>query len=210
VYHVQLRQFPNVARLFNLTREELDQRILLSWVAGRAVDVDDRRWSPDRARLTVIEGRRLGPEEIGIGRGWSNATRTGEDVSARLLEELARTSRLARPVVEELKQELLTRMMQGGLPVHMALPLAGERHPGWRVSDLLALAETAVWELLHQGRLHMVRGGVVVTPRDPERRGALVCIRSIDSAKSPTSPVPLIRMGASKSPMLILLAISES
>jgi hypothetical protein len=168
VYHVQLRQFPNVARLFNLTREELDQRILLSWVAGRAVDVDDRRWSPDRARLTVIEGRRLGPEEIGIGRGWSNATRTGEDVSARLLEELARTSRLARPVVEELKQELLTRMMQGGLPVHMALPLAGERHPGWRVSDLLALAETAVWELLHQGRLHMVRGGVVVTPEEWE------------------------------------------
>ena len=37
------------------------------------------------------------------------------------------------------------------------LALASEQHPGWRVSDRLALAERAVWELLHHGQLRMVR-----------------------------------------------------
>jgi hypothetical protein len=35
--------------------------------------------------------------------------------------------------------------------------LANSRHPEWRVSERLALAETAVWELLHESRLIMLR-----------------------------------------------------
>ena len=46
VFHVELRQFPHQTRAFNLTREELDARILGPWVSAGGVELDDRRWSP--------------------------------------------------------------------------------------------------------------------------------------------------------------------
>jgi len=92
VFHVQLRQFPNVARAFNLTREELDSQILVPWAAGEPVTWSDRKWPPDKARITIYEGPQLRTEEIGLGRGWANATRTGEDVTERVLTEAQRPS----------------------------------------------------------------------------------------------------------------------
>src|SRR5204863_2643722 len=64
VFHVELRQFPNVARSFNLSESELHARVVGPWVAERPLELDDRRWSPDKARLTIYEGPRLAPEEI--------------------------------------------------------------------------------------------------------------------------------------------------
>jgi hypothetical protein len=165
VFHVELRQFPNSARLFNLTRAELDAKVLQPWVAGRTIEIESRRWSPDRAKLTVLEGRRLEPGEIGLGRGWGNAARTGADVTEQLLEELAETGRLTRPVIEALKGDLGGR---AALSLQAVLLLAGEHHPGWRVSERLALAETAIWELLHQGRLRMVRDGAALPSEEWE------------------------------------------
>jgi hypothetical protein len=37
--------------------------------------------------------------------------------------------------------------------------LAGRDHPHWRASQTLALAEQAVWEMLHQGTLVLSRDG---------------------------------------------------
>jgi hypothetical protein len=159
MFHIELRQFPNVARSFNLSREELDARILSSWVAERPVELDDRRWSPEKATLKVYEGPRLRPEEIGMGRGWANVTRSGEEVTGRVLEE-ARAERApdSRTGVEQLKLELAERAADQPLPIGEALGLASVARPGRRVSEQLALAEQSVWELLHQQRVRMVRG----------------------------------------------------
>jgi hypothetical protein len=43
------------------------------------------------------------------------------------------------------------------LAIHQVMWLANSRHPEWRVSERLALAERAVWELLHEGGLTMLK-----------------------------------------------------
>jgi hypothetical protein len=143
VFHVELRRFPHVARAFNLTDEELRQRIVAPWVAGAPVKLDDREWEPARSKLAIYEGPEVPPEDRGLGRGWASVTRGGVEVTARVLEE-------ARGSVERFKAELLTH---GRLTLREVVALAGESHPHTRVSERLALAERAVWELLHEGRL---------------------------------------------------------
>jgi hypothetical protein len=154
VFHVELRQFPNVARSFNLTRSELDARILGPWVAERPVELDDRRWSPAKARLTIYEGPELAGDQLGLGRGWANVTREGQDVTARLLAEAVHP-----PPVAELKRELLERIAGGPVPLGDVVELAGERYPQSRVSERLALSEQAVWELLHEDAISLQRDG---------------------------------------------------
>jgi hypothetical protein len=144
MFHVELRRFPHVARAFNLTAEELDERIVKPWAAGAPVELDDRSWEPAKARLSIYEGPAIGPEEIGLGRGWATATRAGEDVTWRLLED-------ARGSLQRFKARLTTRMSLGAV-----VALAGESHPHARASDRLALAERAVWELLHEHRLTLI------------------------------------------------------
>jgi len=141
---VQLRQFPHVTRAFNLNRGELDARVLGPWAAGASVELNERSWSPDKARLTIYEGPELRTEDIGLGRGWANVTRDGEDVTDRLLAEAHRPS-----AVELFKEQILAR-----LPIELPalVELAGEQHQLARASERLALAEQAVWELLHEGR----------------------------------------------------------
>jgi hypothetical protein len=151
VFHVELRQFPNSVRAFNLSREELMARIVGPWVSGVPVQWGERHWNPEKARIAVYEGRTLGPEEIGLGRGWQNATRSGQDVTAQVLEE-ARVP----PALEHFKEEVSARA-----PVTLTdlIELAGESHPQARLSDRLALAEQAVWQLLHEERLQLLRAG---------------------------------------------------
>jgi hypothetical protein len=157
MFHVELRQFPHQARAFNLTREEVDARIVVPWVSGGAIELDERRWSPERARLTIYEGPPLADDQLGMGRGWGNVTRDGEEVTARLLAEAAHP-----PPVAELKQELVARVGGGPLPLTAVVELTGERYPQARVSERIALCEQAVWELLHEGAVQVTRAGAPV------------------------------------------------
>jgi hypothetical protein len=170
VFHVELRQFPHQARAFNLTREELDSRILSPWISGGAVELDDRRWSSDRARLTIYEAPHLDTDQLGMGRGWGNATREGTDVTDRLLAEVASPTPVA-----ELKRELLERCAYGPLSLPRLVELAGDRYPQSRVSERLALCEQAVWELLHEGAIGMSRGGTLVA-----RAGSAAALGSVE------------------------------
>jgi hypothetical protein len=157
VFHVELRQFPNSTRAFNLTREELDARILGPWVRGQAVELHERHWSPDRAKLEVYEGRALATEEIGLGRGWANVTRTGEAVTERVLGE-ARQSVRSPPDLERLKDELLA--CASARPVSMAtvLDLASELRSELTANERVEFAARAIWELLQDGSLELSRG----------------------------------------------------
>jgi hypothetical protein len=160
VFHVELRQFPHQTRAFNLTREELDSRVLRPWVAGSPVEMNDHKWLPDRAKLTIYEGPMLTPDQLGLGRGWSSLTRDGENVTDRLLAEVAHP-----PPVAELKRELVARCADGPTGISELIALAGQRYPQSRVSERIALCEQAVWELLHEGAVQLARSGAPV-PRD--------------------------------------------
>jgi hypothetical protein len=138
MFHVELRQFPHQARAFNLTREELDARIVAPWLAGTPIELQERRWTSEKAKLTIVEGAELRPDEIGLGRGWNNATKGGQDVTAKLLDEVRHTQQAP---VDELKEAIV----------------AAAREPQRRPSELLGHAEQAVWELLHAGRLRLLR-----------------------------------------------------
>lgn len=163
MFHLELRQFPHVARAFNLTREELDLRFVRPWVAGSIIEHDDRRWAPERTRLKILEGPELRPRELGMGRGWASATKQGRDVTDALLAE-ARRGAEARPEVESLKAAVL-EVAASAISVQDVMALAAAAHPGWRPSEQLALAEQTVWEMLHQQRLALTADGEPVDRR---------------------------------------------
>lgn len=159
MFHVELRRFPHVARAFNLKEEELQARIVLPWVRGAAVQLQDRRWTPDRARLTIYEGPEIATENRGLGRGWSTVTRNGRNVTARMI---AAAGELV-PRASEIKLRLLGA--PGPVVLSEVVTLAG---PSGRPSERLAVAEQAVWELLHEGRTALVRAGRQVSTEEWE------------------------------------------
>jgi 2-iminobutanoate/2-iminopropanoate deaminase len=85
VYHVELRHFPRNVCRFNLSAEELRATVLEPWAADRPFELGELRWDPRQARLTVLEGPRIPPEQLSMGRGWRSAQRHGRDVTAQLL-----------------------------------------------------------------------------------------------------------------------------
>jgi 2-iminobutanoate/2-iminopropanoate deaminase len=85
VYHVELRHFPRNLCHFNMGAVELQSAILEPWAADRMFDLGDLRWDPRQARLTILEGPRIQPDQLTMGRGWSTAKRQGADVTAQLL-----------------------------------------------------------------------------------------------------------------------------
>jgi hypothetical protein len=84
MYHVELRQFPHSAWRFNLSEAQLEE-LAESWVRSQPLEVGERRWDPQKARLRILSGPELGLGELSMGRGWRAAERPGEDVTARVL-----------------------------------------------------------------------------------------------------------------------------
>jgi hypothetical protein len=154
MFHVELRQFPHVARAFNLTREDLDARIARRWVQGQVVELNDRQWAPERAKLEIYEGRALATEEIGLGRGWANVTRTGAKVTDRVLSEV-RQAVESPPALQQLKQEVTARSAQRPLGIDEVLQLTARLDPDAPESERLALASRAVLELLSEGSVKL-------------------------------------------------------
>ena len=142
----ELRQFPHVARSFNLTREELEARLLRPLAAGRSVRWDDRSWNPEKTKVSVYEGPELAVEDMGMGRGWGNVTKDGEDVTVRLLAE-ARQEVEAPPALDALKDAIALRAAARPLGYYELLGLAGELAGDVDANRRVALAARAVWEL---------------------------------------------------------------
>lgn len=84
MYHIQLRRFPHNAQTFNLTDSQL-REIVEPWCHERWIELGERKWNPNEAQLTIIEGPRLPVQELSMGRGWRAAQRSGKDVTERVL-----------------------------------------------------------------------------------------------------------------------------
>ena len=88
VYHVEMRQFPHNMCRFNLSAQELRAAVLGPWVGDRLVEFGERKWNPEQAKLTVLEGPPIPVGQLTMGRGWRTAERQGRDVTEELLAVL--------------------------------------------------------------------------------------------------------------------------
>lgn len=86
VYHLEIRKFPKALTRFNQTGQQVGAIVLL-WVQERILDLDDQKWSPHEATLTILEGPAIPLEGLSMGRGWRTAQREGTDVTERILAE---------------------------------------------------------------------------------------------------------------------------
>ncbi len=183
MFHIELRQFPHTARALNLGEQELRTQILVPWVAARGVQWADRRWSTEKAQLTILSGPELAPQAMGMGRGWQEALRAGEDVTAQMLEQ-ARSEQGGGEALAQLKRELVARCDTHPQRPDEAVALASARWPEHLVSQRLALAEQAVWELLYEGRLKLVQQGATTRSVPVEQwRAALLEWRAWSSSE---------------------------
>jgi hypothetical protein len=182
VFHVELRQFPHSARAFNLTAEELRASFLRPWVAGETLEWAERKWAPDRAKLAVYEGPELRPDELGMGRGWANAARSGEEVTERVLAEQDQAARGGEPL-KVLKHTAADLCAEEPLSLAEVPRRAARLWPQLRASECLGLAEQAVWELLHERRVSLVsdRAGVQAPLAEDQWRAELLAWSSWSS-----------------------------
>lgn len=158
MFHVELRQFPHVARSFNLSRDELETGILRPLAAGRPVRWDDQNWNPEKTKVSVYEGPELAVEDMGMGRGWGNVTKHGEDVTRRLLSE-ARQEVEAPPELEALKDAIASRAASRPIGYYELLGLAGDLAVDADANQRVGIAARAVWELLGEERIRLTGAG---------------------------------------------------
>jgi len=84
VFHVELRQFPHNHARFNLSDGEL-VALVDPWVREQWVELGERKWNCNQAKLTIVEGPLLSVQKLSMGRGWRTAQREGEDVTEQVL-----------------------------------------------------------------------------------------------------------------------------
>ena len=75
MYHVELRQFPHNRADFNLSRRRAARRSSSRGAARTDVEFGERKWSPQQAKLTILEGPAAALAELSMGRGWRAAQR---------------------------------------------------------------------------------------------------------------------------------------
>jgi hypothetical protein len=152
MYHIELRQFPHNVCRFNLSGPELGA-LVTPWVSEQFVEVGERKWRTDQARLTILEGPHLGVEQLTMGRGWRAAERESEDVTDRLLGEAkqalagqspARPAALADPLTPGVLADLrsvASLLGEDSAALLEAWRLVAARASGLAPSESLALAE---------------------------------------------------------------------
>lgn len=186
MYHVELRQFPHNFCRFNLTDAELRETVLLAWARGEWVDLGERKWNPQQATLTVLDGPHIPIAQLSMGRGWRNAARKGKDVTEQLLAAVradgaqmpATPSSSPQqqvppapvgigPGVEETAQaiglaadslglEVLSRLSSEPVVLAFAWRLARERYPQRSAGDCLKLAELALGSLIRRRLIELL------------------------------------------------------
>ncbi len=148
VYHVELRKFPHTACAFNLSEAEL-QQLVGPWSRAQWVELGERKWNPNEARLTVLEGPHLPVEELAMARGWGNAQHQSEDVTERVLARAPAAAGVPEnPSAAGLPgADVLPLLGTDPDALLAAWRLAAERRPELSPSESLALAEQTLRSL---------------------------------------------------------------
>jgi hypothetical protein len=114
-FHVEISGGLNHARAFNLNLEELRKQVLEPWLTGRSIELGEREWDPRESALRILEGRHLDPPDLSFGQGWSNAERSAEDVTRRVLDSAEPPKLPDAFLVEAEVPEATVAEMLGGL-----------------------------------------------------------------------------------------------
>jgi hypothetical protein len=183
-YHLELRQFPHVARRFNQSEQQV-LALAKPWVGEEWIEEAERKWNMNEATLTILEGPKLSMADLAMGRGWRNAQRRSDDVTERVLAAFQKSEgggggggaaagggdRDAAPVgdravgapdlallADSLALELLALLDDGPVAPARVWRLAHERHAERPLGEALTLADQAVRSLLAR-RLVVLRSG---------------------------------------------------
>jgi hypothetical protein len=121
-FHVEISSgFRQRARAFNLDEAELRGKILDPWMRGRPISLGDKDWEPRDCKLIVLEGPELADTDLSMGRGWSNAEKTAENVTRRLIDAAAAPSKPTVAIVAESEDALVEI---GRMVERLELPIA--------------------------------------------------------------------------------------
>jgi hypothetical protein len=171
MYHLELRQFPHNLCRFNLTKQEL-HAIVEPWARDHWIELGERKWSPQQAKLTILEGPRIPVQQLSMGRGWRQAQRHGTEVTERLLADARTVGTAASQVpthdvpaqagllADSLGLEVLALLEDHPAPLAESWALACARWPERPGSECLGLAEQAVRSLLRTRLIVLVRGAL--------------------------------------------------
>ena len=162
LYHVELRQFPHDTHVYNVDAERLQRELIGPWVRGEIFAFGEQEWIPNRSNISILEGPHLPLGQLGLGKGWSNASRVSEDVTEKVL--YAGRATLSVPGPPSTPSPVLVREIRLGCaaePVSLRTVwrLAGSATSRGSAGEGLVLAERAVSELLRQGSVELCRGG---------------------------------------------------
>ena len=158
VFHVQLREGSQVARAFNLSEAAVRRQFIAKLQAGGVFKYADQEWEAARSTLTILEGPELRGNELMMGQGWGNAQKVAHDVTDRILESRPALGE-RDPVTDRLKERLLGRLAAGPVALPEIAVLAEDLMRGRRASELVAAAELAAWELLHEQQVALEAAG---------------------------------------------------
>jgi hypothetical protein len=113
-FHVEIGGGINHARAFNLSLDELRRQVLEPWLTGRAVELGEHEWDPRESTLRILEGPHLDTPDLSFGQGWSNAERSSQDVTRRVLERTEPPMLPDAFIVEaELPEATVAEMLSG-------------------------------------------------------------------------------------------------
>jgi len=165
VYHVELREFPHNTHAFNLDEERLRSEVLDPFARGEIFELGGRAWVPQRTKLTVLEGAELPLHALSMNRGWNNARRKAQDVTAAVLATLE-ADRPPTPAASAagasgeaaVVRDILARCAIGPLSLATVWDRAEIAAPDGSSGDWLVLAQGAVSKLLADGRVTLRRG----------------------------------------------------
>jgi hypothetical protein len=130
-FHVEVSSSRDHARVFNLGEAEVEA-ILSPWIAGQALELGEQEWEPRESRLTILEGRSLDGPDLAFGQGWSNALRSAEDVTARMMQSAEVRAPLAPVVAVEADsvEAAVAEIASGASPSPIEWSAARERIDG--------------------------------------------------------------------------------
>ena len=195
MYHLELRQFPHVARRFNQSEQDV-LALAKPWIGEEWIEEAERKWNMNEATLTILEGPKLSMSDLAMGRGWRNAQRRSEDVTERVLDGFRKPDKgtasdaaagggavangaAAAPdialLADSLGLELLALLDDGPLAPARVWTLAQERLGERPLSEALALADGAVRSLLRRRLVVLQRG-------DGDGRGEALDDEAVETA----------------------------
>jgi hypothetical protein len=153
VFHVQLYTRLHQARVYNLSEDELQRQFLDPMRSPGMFVYEGHEWEPRKTQLSVYEGERLRPDQIAMGRGWSNAMKSGQDVTLEALARRPAPAPLAGSpaAVARLKERLIGRLSAGPVSLQEIIAIAADLMPESDANEQLAASHRAASELLHTG-----------------------------------------------------------